>query len=131
MSAAGPETASESDHSGVRVPLPLLYTAGFVVAAGLQTAWPIDAPPVWLRVAGATAGAVLWLALDGVAMLFFRRALHEHDPVCADRGPGNEWAVQVHAKPHVSRHGLLVHRRPTRGGPGLGTGRATTRHRCR
>jgi protein-S-isoprenylcysteine O-methyltransferase Ste14 len=65
---------TESDTSGVRVPPPLFYIAGFLIGVALEVAFPIDGPPVGVRIAGAVIGVALWLALDGAAMLFFRRA---------------------------------------------------------
>ena len=65
---------SEAESSGVRVPPPLFYVAGFVVGVVLELPFPIDRPPVVITVAGVILGTALWLALDGAAMLFFRRA---------------------------------------------------------
>jgi protein-S-isoprenylcysteine O-methyltransferase Ste14 len=62
------------DTSGVRVPPPLFYVAGFLLGLVLELIWPIGGPPVAVRIAGAVIGVGLWLALDGAAMLFFRRA---------------------------------------------------------
>jgi protein-S-isoprenylcysteine O-methyltransferase Ste14 len=58
----------------VKVPPPLYYIAGFLVGVGLELAFPIDRPPAAITVIGVTAGVALWLALDGAAMLRFRRA---------------------------------------------------------
>jgi protein-S-isoprenylcysteine O-methyltransferase Ste14 len=65
---------SDQEASGVRVPPPLFYVAGFLVGVGLELIWPIDGPPTAVRVAGAVIGLGLWLALDGAAMVSFRRA---------------------------------------------------------
>jgi protein-S-isoprenylcysteine O-methyltransferase Ste14 len=65
---------SEHDTSGVRIPPPLFYIAGFVVGLALELAVPIDRPPLPITAAGAVIAGGLWLALDGAAMLFFRRA---------------------------------------------------------
>jgi protein-S-isoprenylcysteine O-methyltransferase Ste14 len=58
----------------MKVPPPLFYVAGFLVGVGLELAFPIDRPPAPVTVIGVTAGVALWLALDGAAMLHFRRA---------------------------------------------------------
>jgi protein-S-isoprenylcysteine O-methyltransferase Ste14 len=65
---------TDADTSGVRVPPPLFYIAGFGIGIALEFAFPIDRPPLVITVVGAVVGAGLWLALDGAAMLFFRRA---------------------------------------------------------
>jgi protein-S-isoprenylcysteine O-methyltransferase Ste14 len=65
---------SDSDTSGVRVPPPLFYIAGFLVGVALELAFPIGDPPFVVALAGALIGGGLWLALDGAAMLFFIRA---------------------------------------------------------
>jgi protein-S-isoprenylcysteine O-methyltransferase Ste14 len=64
---------SDPDTSGVRVPPPLFYIAGFLLGVALELAFPIGGPPVAIAVAGALIAGALWLALDGAAMLFFRR----------------------------------------------------------
>jgi protein-S-isoprenylcysteine O-methyltransferase Ste14 len=65
---------SNNDTSGVRVPPPLFYIAGFLVGVALEFAFPIDGLPLALALGGALVAGGLWLALDGAAMLFFRRA---------------------------------------------------------
>jgi protein-S-isoprenylcysteine O-methyltransferase Ste14 len=65
---------SDPDTSGVRIPPPLFYIAGFLVGVALELAVPIDSPPLAITVAGALIAGGLWLALDGAAMVFFRRA---------------------------------------------------------
>ena len=65
---------SQHDISGVRVPPPLFYVAGFVLGVALEVIWPIDSLPLAIRLAGAVIGVGLWLALDGAAMLRFRHA---------------------------------------------------------
>jgi protein-S-isoprenylcysteine O-methyltransferase Ste14 len=65
---------NDRDTSGVRIPPPLFYAAGFLVGVALELAVPIDRPPLAVTLAGALVGGGLWLALDGAAMLFFRRA---------------------------------------------------------
>lgn len=64
----------ESDRSGVNFPPPLIYIAGFMVGVGLEVAFPIAALPLGLALAAAFIGIAVWLALDGAAMLHFRRA---------------------------------------------------------
>jgi protein-S-isoprenylcysteine O-methyltransferase Ste14 len=63
-----------ADSSGVKVPPPLYYVAGFLVGVALELAFPIDRPPVAITVIGVVIGIALWLGLDGAAMLHFRRA---------------------------------------------------------
>ncbi len=65
---------NDKDTSGVRLPPPLFYVAGFLVGGALELAFPIDGLPLAVAVAGALIAGGLWLALDGAAMLFFRRA---------------------------------------------------------
>jgi protein-S-isoprenylcysteine O-methyltransferase Ste14 len=65
---------NDPDTSGVRIPPPLFYIAGFVAAVALELAVPIDSPPPAITLAGTLIAGALWLALDGAAMLFFRRA---------------------------------------------------------
>jgi protein-S-isoprenylcysteine O-methyltransferase Ste14 len=65
---------SDPDTSGVRIPPPLFYIAGFLVGVALELAVPIDDPPLAITLAGALIAGGLWLALDGAAMVFFRRA---------------------------------------------------------
>ena len=67
-------SADSTEASGVRVPPPLFYVAGFLIGIGLEAAFPIDRPPVAITVAGSALGLGAWLALDGAAMLSFRRA---------------------------------------------------------
>ena len=62
------------DTSGVRIPPPLFYLGGFAVGVALELAFPIDRPPLALTLIAAVICVALWLALDGVAMLSFRRA---------------------------------------------------------
>jgi protein-S-isoprenylcysteine O-methyltransferase Ste14 len=65
---------SDRDTSGVRIPPPLFYVAGFLIGVALELAFPIADLPLVVSLAGALIGGGLWLALDGAAMLFFRRA---------------------------------------------------------
>jgi protein-S-isoprenylcysteine O-methyltransferase Ste14 len=68
---AGP---SKPDTSGIRVPPPLYYIAGFLAGVALELAFPTSWPTTGLRIAGTVLAAGAWLALDGAAMLNFRRA---------------------------------------------------------
>lgn len=62
------------DRSGVRIPPPLLYVAGFLGGVGLELAVPIGALPLALALLSGLIGFGSWLALDGPAMILFRRA---------------------------------------------------------
>jgi protein-S-isoprenylcysteine O-methyltransferase Ste14 len=66
--------AGSTETSGVRVPPPLYYVAGFLAGVALELAFPIERPPLAITLLGTAIGAVGWLALDGAAMLFFSRA---------------------------------------------------------
>jgi protein-S-isoprenylcysteine O-methyltransferase Ste14 len=63
-----------ADRSGVTIPPPLIYVAGFLVGIVLELLFPIAALPLALALAAALIGGLIWLALDGAAMLHFRRA---------------------------------------------------------
>jgi protein-S-isoprenylcysteine O-methyltransferase Ste14 len=65
---------NEPDSSRSRIPPPLFYVVGFMVGVALELAFPVDWPPTAVAVVAALIGIGLWLALDGAAMLFFRRA---------------------------------------------------------
>lgn len=67
-------SASDTETSGVRIPPPLFYVAGFTIGVGLELAFPIDRPAAAITLAVALVGIGVWLALDGAATLFFRRA---------------------------------------------------------
>jgi protein-S-isoprenylcysteine O-methyltransferase Ste14 len=67
-------TASSSETSGVRVPPPLYYVAGFLIGVGLEAAFPIDRPPLAVTLVATVLGLAAWLALDGWATISFRRA---------------------------------------------------------
>lgn len=69
------------DSSGVKIPPPLFYVAGFLAGVALELAFPIDRPPVVITVIVVVIGAALWLALDGAAMVYFRRAGTSMAPV--------------------------------------------------
>jgi protein-S-isoprenylcysteine O-methyltransferase Ste14 len=73
-SVNSPASRIETDRSGVRIPPPLIYIAGFLVGVALEVAFPIAALPLALALAAALVGIVIWLALDGAAMLHFQRA---------------------------------------------------------
>lgn len=59
---------------GVGIPPPAFYVAGFLAGIALELVFPIDALPVALAIVAGVLGAMLWMALDGRAMLHFRRA---------------------------------------------------------
>jgi protein-S-isoprenylcysteine O-methyltransferase Ste14 len=72
---AEPEAAApEADTSGIRVPPPLYYVAGFLAGVALELVLPTSWPPAGVRIAVAALAVGAWLALDGAAMLNFRRA---------------------------------------------------------
>jgi protein-S-isoprenylcysteine O-methyltransferase Ste14 len=60
--------------SGVRIPPPLFYLAGLLLGFALELMWPIQGPPPAVSVTVAVAGCLVWLLLDGTAMVSFRRA---------------------------------------------------------
>lgn len=67
-------SVNEADRSGVRVPPPLVYVAGFLVGLALEVVVPVGALPLVVALPAGLLGAGLWLALDGSAMSLFRRA---------------------------------------------------------
>jgi protein-S-isoprenylcysteine O-methyltransferase Ste14 len=67
-------TEGAPDRAGVRVPPPFFYLAGFLIGCGLEILLPIDGAPDAFRIGACAIGGVLWFALDGAAMLRFRRA---------------------------------------------------------
>jgi protein-S-isoprenylcysteine O-methyltransferase Ste14 len=70
-----PETAPpKAETSGIRVPPPLYYLAAFLVGVALESIFPTSWPPLGVRLAAALVAAAAWLALDGAAMVRFRRA---------------------------------------------------------
>jgi protein-S-isoprenylcysteine O-methyltransferase Ste14 len=66
--------ASSTEASGVRVPPPLFYVAGFLFGLAIELAVPIDRPPLAITILGVAIGLGGWLALDGTAMISFKRA---------------------------------------------------------
>jgi protein-S-isoprenylcysteine O-methyltransferase Ste14 len=64
----------DPDSSGVRIPPPLIYVAGFLAGLALELAFPVAGLPLALALAAGLIGFAIWLALDGAAMLHFRRA---------------------------------------------------------
>jgi protein-S-isoprenylcysteine O-methyltransferase Ste14 len=75
MAMLEPElNASSTEASGVRVPPPLYYVAGFLLGVAIELAVPIDRPPLAITVLGIAIGLGGWFALDGTAMFAFRRA---------------------------------------------------------
>jgi protein-S-isoprenylcysteine O-methyltransferase Ste14 len=72
---AEPDAAApKADTSGVRVPPPLYYVAGFLGGVALELAVPTAWPPAGVRIVVTVLAVGAWLALDGAAMLNFRRA---------------------------------------------------------
>ena len=72
---AVPEPArSAPDTSGVRVPPPLYYVAGFLAGVAIEAAVPIDRPAALVTVVGAALGLGAWLYFDGTATFLFARA---------------------------------------------------------
>jgi protein-S-isoprenylcysteine O-methyltransferase Ste14 len=68
------EAAGTADVTGIRVPPPVYYVAGFLAGLALELAFPVDWPPDWIRWVGAAVAGGAWLALDGLAMVSFQRA---------------------------------------------------------
>jgi protein-S-isoprenylcysteine O-methyltransferase Ste14 len=66
--------AVTSDTSGIRVPPPAYYVAAFLVGVALELIFPTSWPSTGVRVAAALIAGGAWLALDGAATVFFRRA---------------------------------------------------------
>jgi protein-S-isoprenylcysteine O-methyltransferase Ste14 len=73
-SAEQETAATKPDTSGIRVPPPLYYISGFLAGIALELAFPTSWPPSGIRIAVTLLAALAWLALDGTAMVFFRRA---------------------------------------------------------
>ncbi len=72
---AEPEApAPKTDTSGIRVPPPVYYVAGFLVGVALELLFPTSWPPLGIRLAATLVAGGAWLALDGAAMVSFRRA---------------------------------------------------------
>ena len=72
---AEPEgAAARTETSGIRVPPPLYYVVAFLAGVALELMFPTSWPPLGVRIAAAVLAAGAWLALDGAAMVFFRRA---------------------------------------------------------
>jgi protein-S-isoprenylcysteine O-methyltransferase Ste14 len=69
-----PTPRSEPDRSGVKVPPPLIFVAGFLAGVAVEVVIPIAALSLALALTAALIGAAIWLALDGWAMLRFQRA---------------------------------------------------------
>ncbi|MGH3452662.1 MAG: hypothetical protein ACRDQW_18560, partial [Haloechinothrix sp.] len=75
MATLEPELdAGSTEASGVRVPPPLFYVAGFLLGLAIELAVPIDRPPLAITILGVAIGLGGWLALDGAAMFAFKRA---------------------------------------------------------
>jgi protein-S-isoprenylcysteine O-methyltransferase Ste14 len=66
--------ALKSDTSGIRIPPPVYYVAAFLAGVVIEFLFPTSWPPFGVRTAAALLAGGAWLALDGAAMVFFRRA---------------------------------------------------------
>jgi protein-S-isoprenylcysteine O-methyltransferase Ste14 len=66
--------APRADTAGIRVPPPVYYIVGFLAGVALELIIPTSWPPFGVRLALALIAGGAWLALDGAAMVFFRRA---------------------------------------------------------
>jgi protein-S-isoprenylcysteine O-methyltransferase Ste14 len=73
MTATPTREADPAATSGV-VPPPFYYVAGFLIGVGIEAVFPIDRPPLAVTIMVTAFGIAGWLALDGAAMLTFRRA---------------------------------------------------------
>jgi protein-S-isoprenylcysteine O-methyltransferase Ste14 len=72
---AEPEAAApKTDTSGIRVPPPVYYVSAFLAGVGLELIFPTSWPPFGIRLAATVLAAGAWFALDGAAMVSFRRA---------------------------------------------------------
>jgi protein-S-isoprenylcysteine O-methyltransferase Ste14 len=72
---AEPETAaSKAETAGIRVPPPVYYLAAFLGGVALELVFPTSWPVFGVRIAAALLAGAAWLALDGAAMVRFRRA---------------------------------------------------------
>jgi protein-S-isoprenylcysteine O-methyltransferase Ste14 len=71
---SGTHERLRTDTSGIRVPPPLYYVAAFLVGVALELVFPTGWPSPGVRIAVALVAVGAWLALDGAAMLSFRRA---------------------------------------------------------
>jgi len=70
-----PPTGDEQPlRTGIRVPPPLYYVAGFLIGVGLELGVPIDGPPLAITLIVVVACVVGWFLLDGLATLSFGRA---------------------------------------------------------
>jgi protein-S-isoprenylcysteine O-methyltransferase Ste14 len=67
-------TAPKADTPGIHVPPPVYYVAAFLAGVALELIFPTDWPPPGVRLAVAALAAGAWIALDGAAMAWFRRA---------------------------------------------------------
>jgi protein-S-isoprenylcysteine O-methyltransferase Ste14 len=65
---------TDKDTAGIRVPPPLFYVGGFLIAVGLELAFPVDGPATWIRVVGGALGLAAFIAFGSRAVLAFRRA---------------------------------------------------------
>jgi protein-S-isoprenylcysteine O-methyltransferase Ste14 len=68
------QATAKSDTSGIRVPPPVYYIAAFLVGVALELVFPTSWPAFGVRLVVALIAGGAWIALDGAAMIFFRRA---------------------------------------------------------
>jgi protein-S-isoprenylcysteine O-methyltransferase Ste14 len=72
---AEPEAAAPKTHtSGIRVPPWVYYVVAFLAGVALELMFPTSWPPLGVRIAATLLAGGAWLALDGTAMMLFRRA---------------------------------------------------------
>jgi protein-S-isoprenylcysteine O-methyltransferase Ste14 len=64
----------KSDTAGIRVPPPAYYLAAFLIGVALELIFPTSWPSTGARIAASLIAGGAWLALDGTATVFFRRA---------------------------------------------------------
>jgi len=67
-------TVPNTDTSGIRLPPPIYYVVAFLFGIALEFVFPTNWPSLGVRAAVAVLAAGAWLALDGAAMVSFRRA---------------------------------------------------------
>jgi protein-S-isoprenylcysteine O-methyltransferase Ste14 len=72
---------SSPDRAGVWIPPPVIYIAGFLGGVALEAAFPIAGLSLTLALVAGFVGVAIWLALDGSAMLLFRRARTSMVPI--------------------------------------------------
>lgn len=76
-----PRSSSGRDSAGVPVPPPLIYVAGFLLGVAIELAVPVGSLPAVVEIPAGAIGIVVWLLLDGAAMVRFRDAETSMVPV--------------------------------------------------